>query len=81
MTKQVAFTSAVEQHLISGKGLLEGRAHEAITGTGLSEDSEVNIEEREVNHERNKDETNRSCHEVFPKVILFKRNKLMKQDL
>jgi len=63
-------TFAIKQHLISGKGLLEGRAHEAITRTRLGKDSEVNVEEREVDYERNKDETNRPGTEMLPKVIL-----------
>jgi len=65
-------TFAVEQHLVSGKGLLEGRAHEAITRTRVGKDGEVNIEEREVDHERNNDETNRPCNEMFLKVSLLK---------
>jgi hypothetical protein len=69
-------TFAVEQHLISGKGLLEARTHEAIAGTRLGKDSKVDIKEGEVDHERNKDETNCPCSEMFPKVILFLNKKI-----
>ena len=44
-------TVTVEQHVVARKGFLESRAHERITRTGLAEDSEMDVEERQVDHE------------------------------
>lgn len=48
-------TLTVHKQLIASQRLLELRTHEGVTGTGLRENSEVDIEEREIDDERNED--------------------------
>lgn len=63
-------TLRVEKQLIPLQSLLERGAHKAIAWTGVLEDLEVDPEEREVQHERPDDESDRSVNKVFPDVFL-----------
>jgi len=56
---------------------LESRTHEGVTRTGMGKDGKVNIEEREIDDERDKDETSCLCGKVFPEIILS-YDKMMK---
>lgn len=63
-------TFAVQEHLIAGQSLLEGRAHEVVTRTRLVENPEVNIEEWEINNKRNGNKARNTGHEMLPEVVL-----------
>jgi hypothetical protein len=60
----------VQQHLIPGQGLLECRTHESISRSRVSKDCEVNVEERQIDNERNHDQSECPCTEMFSEVFL-----------
>jgi len=43
----------MHQQLVANEGLLESRTHEGVTRTRVNENGKVNVEEREVDDERN----------------------------
>lgn len=60
----------MHQQLVANEGLLESRAHEGVTRTRVNKNGKVNVEEREVDDERNHNQTNSTSQEVFPEVFL-----------
>jgi hypothetical protein len=61
---------AVQQQLVAQQGLLEGRAHESVTRSRMSEYREVNAKESEVNDEWPDDETSSAGSKVFVEDVL-----------
>ena len=52
---EISVALAVEEHFITPQSLLECRTHEAITGTRLWQELEVEPEEREVDNDGHND--------------------------
>lgn len=63
-------TLCVEQKLVALERLLEGRAHERISRSGILEHLEVSVEEGEVDDERPDDQANDSVGEMLVDVFL-----------
>ena len=63
-------TLTVHEHLITSECLLESWAHESVTGTRLSKNGKVHVEEGQVDHERDDNEPNDACSKVSPKQLL-----------
>jgi hypothetical protein len=71
---------ALQEQLISGESLLEGRAHEGISRSRLSENSEMDPEEAQVDDEGPEDETTCTGKEVRVEVILYRMLEVSEQD-
>lgn len=63
----------VHKQLIASQSLLELRAHESVTRTGLRENREVNVEERKIDDERNQNKADCAGGKVPPEVLLRDR--------
>lgn len=61
---------AVEQEFVTLETLLEGRAHEAIAGSGELQNLEVDPEEGEVDHKRPNNEAKGTSCEVAVEMFL-----------
>lgn len=60
----------VHQHFISVKSLLESRAHERVSGSGVLEDLKVHPEEGQVDNCRNDNQANNTSEEVLVESVL-----------
>lgn len=60
----------VEQQFVSRQGLLERWTHECVPWSRKFEDLEVHPEERQVDHERERDKADCSVEEMAVKVCL-----------
>jgi hypothetical protein len=61
---------AVHQQLVANQGFLECGRHEPVTRTRVGEDGEVDPEEKEVENQRDKNETDHPSEEMFGDTFL-----------
>lgn len=61
----------LEQELVALQRLLECRAHKMVARPRISQDFEVNPEEREIDEERQNNKTKNTCDEVPQDMLLY----------
>ena len=68
--KATVRTLAVQEQFVAPQSLLECRAHEGITRTGVGEDGQVNPEDGQVQEDRKDNKRDGSRSEVLPEIFL-----------